>query len=109
MSLHNAQTTQRSVASRSTLALFGKSPLGAAAPREVPAELAALLQQIAWDTVSRYSATAPKLSECRSRVAKELCPAYYRRRGKPDDVASCGFWASSESPFADPAATPSAE
>ncbi len=85
-------------------ALFGKSPVGAAGPREVPGELVPVLQQIAWETLSSQKADAsrpPSLAECRKRIASELCPAYYQQRGKPDEATGCGFWASAESPLSD--------
>jgi hypothetical protein len=85
-------------------ALFEKTPVGAAGPREVPGELVPLLQQIAWETLSKHDAVAsraPSLAECRTRIASELCPAYYQRRDKPDEATGCGFWASAESPFSD--------
>ncbi len=89
-------------------ALFGESPLGAAGPREVPEELVPLLQRLAWETLTKQApeiARPPSLAECRKRIATELCPAYYRRRGKPDEAAACGFWASAESPLSDASAT----
>ncbi len=91
-------------------ALFGKSPVGAAGAPGVNPAAVPVLQQIAWDTVSSYlsSRRTPALSACRARVASELCPAYHRFRGDPEQVAGCGFWTTSDSPFAglDPVPTP---
>jgi hypothetical protein len=84
--------------------LFGRSPVGGAAPQEVDAAAVPVLQRIAWQTVEGYrrrAASPPALAECRTRIAKELCPAYYRLRGKPEKVAQCASWASAESPLAD--------
>jgi hypothetical protein len=83
--------------------LFGKSPVGAPGPAGVNAAVVPLLQQIAWDTVSKYrerAAHAPTLAECGTRVANELCPAYKRFHGKPEDVDRCKSWSTLDSPFA---------
>lgn len=82
--------------------LFGKSPVGAAAPAEVSAAARPVLQQLAWDTVQGYrsrAAQAPTLAECRARIASEVCPAYYRLRGKPEKVAQCEEWAAPDGPL----------
>jgi hypothetical protein len=86
-------------------ALFGASPVGAAGPANVNAAALPVLQQLAWDTVSGYRARAaqpPSLAECSARVANELCPAYYRLRGKPEKVAACKSWSAPDAPFAAP-------
>jgi hypothetical protein len=83
--------------------LFGKSPVGAAAPPNVDAGAVPVLQQIAWDTVAGYrsrAAHAPTLSECGTRVANELCPAYQRFHEKPEDIDRCKSWSTLDSPFA---------
>ncbi len=84
-------------------ALFGKTPVGAAGPKEVsPAQLP-LLQQLAWSTLQRQrspGARAPTLAECSARVAKEICPAYYRLRGEPDKINQCKSWSAPDGPFA---------
>jgi hypothetical protein len=84
-------------------ALFGKTPVGAAGAPGVSAEALPILQRIAWDTLSSYRARAqraPLLAECRTRIANELCPAYHRFHGKPENIAQCKSWASPDSPFA---------
>ncbi len=83
-------------------ALFGDSPVGGAAPPEIPAALRPVLQQLAWDTVQAYRARAtrpPALGECRSRIASEVCPAYYRFQDKAEKVAQCEEWASPDGPL----------
>jgi hypothetical protein len=85
--------------------LYGKSPVGAAAPPELNAAAVPVLQQLAWDTVSSYRTRAahpPSLGECSERVANELCPAYYRLHGKADKVSSCKSWAEPDAPFSAP-------
>jgi hypothetical protein len=86
-------------------ALFGRSPAGASAPSEVPAEQATALQNIAWDVLSRYRATATpwahSLSECRQRLATVVCPAYFALVG--GSGGSCGDWANDDSPLRPPA------
>jgi hypothetical protein len=84
-------------------ALFGKTPVGAAGPKEVSAALLPLLQQLAWDTEQSYrarAATPPTLAACSARVAKDICPAYYRLRGEPEKIKQCKSWAASDGPFA---------
>jgi hypothetical protein len=86
-------------------ALFGASPVGAAGPPSVSAAALPVLQQLAWDTVSNYRSRArhpPSLAECGTRVANEICPAYYRLRGKPEKVAGCKSWAEPDAPFSPP-------
>jgi hypothetical protein len=84
--------------------LFGKSPVGAAGPAEVSQAALPVLQSIAWATASGYVSGSgrrdPALSECRARIATELCPAYYRFTGRPEQVAQCASWATSDSPMA---------
>jgi hypothetical protein len=83
--------------------LFGESPVGAAAPPNVNAGAVLVLQQIAWDTASGYRSRAaqpPTLSECGTRVATELCPAYQRFHEKPEDIDRCKSWSTLDSPFA---------
>lgn len=85
--------------------LFGKSPVGGAAPREISASARPLLQELAWNTVLAYRSRAaqpPRLAECRSRIASEVCPAYYRLRGKPEKVAQCEEWAAPDGPLSAP-------
>jgi hypothetical protein len=84
--------------------LFGKTPVGGAAPREVDRATVPLLQRIAWETVEGYrsrSAASPTLTECRSRIASDVCPAYQRLRGRPEKVTQCTAWASPQGPLAD--------
>jgi hypothetical protein len=85
-------------------ALFGRSPVGASAPSEVPAALVGSLQRLAWDVMSQYrtSATpwAHSLSECRERVATVVCPAYFALVG--GNGGGCGDWANDDSPLRPP-------
>jgi hypothetical protein len=90
------------LASTHYASLFGKSPVGAASPAGVNAEAVPTLQSIAWDTMTEYrarAARAPSLADCRTRIANELCPAYYRFRGNPDAVDQCDVWAEADSPL----------
>jgi hypothetical protein len=93
-------------------ALFGKTPVGAAAPREVSPALVPLLQQLAWSTHQSYrtrAATPPTLAECSARTARDICPAYYRLRGEPEKINQCKSWSASDGPFAAHGASPSVE
>lgn len=84
-------------------ALFAESPVGAAGPPTVPGELLPQLQRIAWETVSggNEGSPEPPLSDCRRRMAREVCPAYHRFRQQPEKVSGCDFLLSDESPFAE--------
>lgn len=83
-------------------ALFDKPPRGAAGPAEVNAAALPVLQELAWDTLSAYrprAAQPPSPSECRARIASDLCPAYHRFRGRPERVAECAGWAEADGPL----------
>lgn len=84
-------------------ALFGKSPVGAALPSEVPSDAAPVLQTIAWEALARYHTSeapwAHPLSECRSKIASDLCPAYFEFHGRPGDIPGCGAWAEPDGPL----------
>jgi hypothetical protein len=85
-------------------ALFGKSPVGAAIPSAVSPAAGALLQQLAWDTVSSYrerAAHPPTLAECSARFTQELCPAYYEYHGRPGSLSRCKLWSEPDNPFAE--------
>lgn len=86
-------------------ALFGRSPVGASAPSEVPAEQATALQGIAWDVLSQYRASATpwahSASECRERLATVVCPAYFTLVGRAGE-GSCGDWANADGPLQPP-------
>jgi hypothetical protein len=84
-------------------ALFGRSPVGAAAPAAVPAAAVPALQQLAWDVLSDYRATATpwahSLDDCRQRVATQICPAYFTLVGRSGDATSCADWSGSDGPL----------
>lgn len=68
-------------------ALFGSSPVGAAVPKEIDAQLARHMQELAWREVSAYqqhaeAASQRDLAECRTYAAQRMCPAFYELRGR---------------------------
>ncbi len=81
--------------------LFGKPPAGAAAADPVAAATAAFLEALAWTAVTDYAdgdfAGARPMSECRARIASEVCPAFYSIRNL--QAQSCTQWADANGPF----------
>jgi hypothetical protein len=84
-------------------AIFGKTPVGAAAPPELADAAAPHLQRIAWEVFTRYrergTPWAHPLEQCREQVARSFCPAYFEYHKRPGNVAGCRDWAGADSPF----------
>ncbi len=83
-------------------ALFGKPPSGAnAGSDQVPSNTAAKLEEIAWQAMADYFDNGQPLGrtmeDCRTRVERDVCPAFYTIRGNQLD--DCTWWSSAESPF----------
>lgn len=84
-------------------ATYGKSPLGANAGNGVSAEAAAVLEQLAWDSLTDYASSGHPLgytdmAACRSEVAASVCPAFYAIRNQ-DNGGNCNYWSGSDSPL----------
>lgn len=82
--------------------LFGKPPAGADAADQVASPTAAFLEGLAWTAVTEYAgagdpAGARPMSECRARIASEVCPAFYAIRNL--QAQSCAQWAEANGPF----------
>lgn len=98
--VHLAALGQYVIASALYSAAYGKSPAGAHAGSGLGADTMEAIEALAWDEVSGYFETGyPEgrpLSECRTLVQNEVCPAYYPFRGR---TSTCDFWGGSDSPF----------
>jgi hypothetical protein len=69
--------------------LFGQSPVGAAAPSEIPAAAVKPMQTLAWEQARAYgqiaqAAAGRDMSACRGFVAYAMCPAFSELRGARD-------------------------
>jgi hypothetical protein len=91
-------------------ALFGKSPVGAAAPAldvapfnraPTTAATASALQELATALTTQYAASPRPwnhtMAECRERLAYQVCPAYAAFSGASD--SDCPEWAEPGNPF----------
>lgn len=57
--------------------IYGRSPVGAAVPRDLDASLVRELQALAWEVVERYrTRRAPDLAACRAYVRDSFCAAF---------------------------------
>jgi hypothetical protein len=90
--------------------VYRRSPVGAWAPSGVTAEQAAALQNVAWQSVSRYynSAATPSMDQCQAVMRDQVCNAHASYSGNASAASSCvaRFAQSSQSnPFYYSAAT----
>jgi len=104
--VHLATAGQYLIAAALYGSLYGKSPVGAHAGEGLSADTADAIERIAWEVVSAYatdtSAATRTMEECRSRIASEVCPAYYAIRDLSVPGQGCGYWTSAQSPFTFP-------
>jgi len=74
-------------------AVFRDSPVGAAVPNGVSAQVGADLQKIAWDHVSAYynkpSPGEHTMEECRSFIAQNVCTSFWTLLDAPENIDSC--------------------
>lgn len=71
--------------------LFGRTPQGATAPREVNPELAGELEAIAWELAQRSLASGarPTLPACRAMMRDTFCREFWTYTGQPSQVSGC--------------------
>ncbi|MBX3203480.1 MAG: hypothetical protein KF764_00365 [Labilithrix sp.] len=98
--VHLTSIGQYFIAAVHYASLFGKAPAGAADP--VPSATAAFLETLAWTAVTDYAADgdfagARPMSECRARIASDVCPAFYSIRSL--QAQNCTQWADANGPF----------
>lgn len=88
--------------------IFGRSPEGAASPPGVAPQLAASLQEIAWEVAQRHRARsgepAPDMEACRREIATNVCQSYWEMKARPGEIRNCRSYFSRSRP--EPAGNP---
>jgi hypothetical protein len=97
--VHLTATGQYLIAAVHYTAIFEQGPPGAFIPPSISVERGRYLQNLAWSIVARYKLNNRPPSECRTRVATELCPDYQRFLGR-SDTSICSYWSAATSPLA---------
>jgi hypothetical protein len=104
--VHPTRAAQYLASAMVYAAIFGKSPEGANASPDVPAPLAAVLERIAWETITRYYAanharSHADVATCRAQVV-EMCTQYYAIRSRSNEVSYCAHFGEEGGSFAWP-------
>ena len=71
--------------------IYRRSPVGAWAPSEINAQQARSLQEVAWQSVSKYysNATTPSMGQCQATMQQNYCQAFANFRGGAGMAGSC--------------------
>jgi hypothetical protein len=71
--------------------IYRRSPVGAWAPGDISAEQARALQEIAWQSVSRYydGASPPSMNQCQAMMRDTYCQAFANFRGGSGMLENC--------------------
>lgn len=83
-------------------AAYGASPVGALASDEFSDDAMRAVEQIAWEVISTYPAAERSmrdLSECRTAIANQSCPAYNEIWGRD---WRCSYWGEEDGHFSWP-------